>query len=89
MDKAGFQCRPGCAACCIAISIHSPLPGYPHGKAVGEICQHLTAEYWCRLWGSAEYPPVCRNFPAMQEHCGTNQTEALALLSALEQATQP
>ncbi|HNF77692.1 MAG TPA: YkgJ family cysteine cluster protein, partial [Thauera aminoaromatica] len=26
-----MDCRPGCAACCIAPSISSPIPGMPHG----------------------------------------------------------
>ena len=29
--------RPGCGACCIAPSISSPIPGMPHGKAVGVV----------------------------------------------------
>ena len=27
-----MECRIGCAACCVVISISSPLPGYPDGK---------------------------------------------------------
>jgi hypothetical protein len=33
-----IACRPGCAACCIAPSISSPIPGMPHGKPAGVRC---------------------------------------------------
>ena len=39
-----FSCRSGCAACCIAPSISSPIPGMPHGKPAGVRCVQLTAD---------------------------------------------
>ena len=36
-----MDCRPGCAACCIAPSISSPIPGMPHGKPAGVRCAQL------------------------------------------------
>ena len=32
------ECRPGCAACCIAPSISSPIPGMPDGNVAGAVC---------------------------------------------------
>ena len=36
-----MQCRAGCGACCIAISISSPIPGMPLGKPAGVRCVQL------------------------------------------------
>ena len=30
-----MNCRPHCGACCIALSISSPIPGMPAGKPAG------------------------------------------------------
>lgn len=85
-----MKCRPGCAACCVAISISSPLPAMPHGKPAGVICAHLDrATRLCMIWGTENYPPVCRNFAPAPGHCGASREEALALLAALEAATAP
>jgi len=84
-----FQCRPGCAACCITISITSTLPFHPNGKVAGEMCRNLDENYFFRLWGTSRYPIFCQGFPALPEHCGHNQAEAFSILGALEHATQP
>ncbi|MFI5345616.1 MAG: YkgJ family cysteine cluster protein [Elusimicrobiota bacterium] len=84
-----MDCRPGCAACCIAPSISSPLPGMPNGKPAGVRCANLNAEGLCRLWGGADYPAVCRGFRPMPDVCGENAEQARALISALEKATGP
>ncbi|MEO8036559.1 MAG: YkgJ family cysteine cluster protein, partial [Acidobacteriota bacterium] len=39
-----MDCRTGCAACCIAPSITSPIPGMPEGKAAGVRCVQLTSD---------------------------------------------
>lgn len=84
-----MDCRPGCAACCIAPSISSPLPGMPGGKPAGVRCVNLDAAGLCRLWGGPDYPAVCRGFRPMPDVCGDDAGQALALIAALERATAP
>ncbi len=81
------ECRAGCAACCIAPSLSSPIPGMPQGKPAGVPCVQLTADLRCALYGRAERPAVCASFPVMAEHCGTGREEALRLLGELERLT--
>jgi uncharacterized protein len=85
-----IPCRRGCAACCVAPSISSPLPGMPHGKPAGVVCVNLDARTReCRIWGTPEYPEVCRAFTATTELCGASRDQALQRLAALERETQP
>ncbi|KRA54323.1 hypothetical protein ASD77_06825 [Pseudoxanthomonas sp. Root65] len=88
MDTA-FSCRPGCAACCTAPSITSPIPGMPQGKPAGVACVQLDDALRCRLFGMPERPAFCRTLKPGPEMCGASRTEAMALLAALEQATAP
>lgn len=82
-------CRPGCAACCTAPSISSPLPGLPLGKAAGVACPQLDAELRCRLFGQPERPAVCSSLAPGPEMCGQSREHAMAWLTRLEHATQP
>lgn len=82
-----MDCRAGCGACCIAISISSPIPGMPQGKPAGVPCIHLTADHRCALFGRPERPAVCGALQPGQEMCGDSATEAFARLRALEAAT--
>ncbi|MEZ4643633.1 MAG: YkgJ family cysteine cluster protein [Chloroflexota bacterium] len=84
-----MECRVGCGACCIAISISSPIPGMPQGKPAGVRCVQLTPDNRCRLFGQPERPPVCIGLRPELEICGTSSEEALILLTALEIATRP
>ncbi len=84
-----MECRPGCAACCIALSISSPIPGMPEGKPAGVRCVQLTPDNRCRLFGQPERPPVCVRLRPMPEMCGQTADEALRYLAFLEQATAP
>jgi len=84
-----MDCRPGCAACCIAPSISSPMPGLPGGKPAGLPCPHLDEAWRCRLFGRPERPAVCRSLPPSPAMCGRSRDEALAGLAALEWATRP
>lgn len=84
-----FSCRPGCAACCIAPSISSPIPGMPNGKPAGVVCVQLTADGRCALFGQPERPAVCVSLRPTAEMCGTTREEALRGLAALERATAP
>lgn len=84
-----MECRAGCAACCIAPSISSPLPGLPNGKPAGVPCPHLDEAWRCRLFGLPERPAVCRSLPPSPEMCGQDREQALAFLARLEHAPRP
>jgi uncharacterized protein len=84
-----MNCRIGCAACCIAPSISSPLPGMAQGKPAGVRCGQLSDDNRCRLFGTAERPTVCASLRPSDEMCGNSDAEALERLSFLEQATRP
>ena len=84
-----MECRVGCAACCIALSISSPIPGMPHGKPSGVRCVQLTPDNRCRLYGRLERPVVCVRLRPDEEMCGETAEQALAWLFALEEATRP
>lgn len=84
-----MPCRVGCGACCIALSISSPIPGMPYGKASGVRCVQLTPDNRCKLFGLPERPEVCVRLRPNREMCGETAEEALAYLYALEAATRP
>jgi hypothetical protein len=84
-----MECRPACAACCIAPSISSPIPGMPHGKPAGIPCVQLLPDLRCALFGRPERPAVCRTLRPQPAMCGSTRNEALAILGALERATAP
>jgi len=82
-----MNCRIGCGACCIAISISTPIPGMPNGKAGGVRCVQLTEDNRCKLFTSSTRPAVCEAFRPAPDTCGASQAEALAILGWLEKAT--
>ena len=84
-----MDCRAGCGACCIALSISSPIPGMPAGKPAGVRCAQLSADNLCLLFGQPERPEVCRRLRPEEEMCGQTAEEALAYLAFLERATAP
>lgn len=87
-----MQCKPHCGACCIAPSIHSPIPGMPDGKPAGVPCIQLDADFRCKLFGLPERPLFCAGLQPALEMCGdaTQPREyAIQWLTALEQATCP
>ena len=77
-----MECREQCGACCIGLSISSPMPGYPDGKPAGERCKHLAPDYRCLIY--ERRPKVCRDFTAELQFCGTSQHEALKIFAELE-----
>lgn len=81
-----FECRMGCGACCVAISISSPLPGMPGGKPAGVRCVNLTDDNRCAIFGKPERPPVCRGYRAELAFCGTTREEAMEILTELEKS---
>ncbi len=79
-----MECRENCAACCIVISISSPIPGMPNGKPAGVPCVHLTGDLKCGLFNSPDRPAVCGGFMAERLICGYSNVEAFSILSELE-----
>ncbi|MEK3724439.1 YkgJ family cysteine cluster protein [Paenibacillus sp. FSL H8-0034] len=84
-----MECRLGCAACCIVISISSSIPGMPNGKPAGVRCIQLSDQNTCKLFGSSERPAVCSSLQPSVDMCGFTNKEAFHILSELEQATTP
>lgn len=84
-----MKCRPGCAACCIAPSISSAIPGMPQGKPAGIRCVQLDDANQCRIFGLPERPAVCGQLQPDIEMCGDSAPAALAWLTQLEAATAP
>lgn len=84
-----MECRLGCAACCIAPSITTPIPGMSGGKPAGIPCIQLLPDLGCALFGKPERPAVCVSLRPTREMCGASRAEALDGLTALELATAP
>lgn len=62
----------------------------PGGKPAGVRCVNLDpASHLCRIWGTGQYPDVCRKFAPDRSVCGNDRGEALELLQVLECATGP
>ncbi|MEY2853588.1 MAG: hypothetical protein RL030_720, partial [Pseudomonadota bacterium] len=66
-----MDCRSHCGACCIAVSISSPIPGMPDGKPAGVYCVQLDDQLRCRLFGRPERPAVCTSLRPTVGMCGT------------------
>jgi Fe-S-cluster containining protein len=84
-----FTCRPNCAACCIAPSITSPIPGMPNGKPAGVPCIQLLADDRCAIFGQPERPTCCSGLQASLEMCGNTKEAAITWLNHLEIQTRP
>lgn len=82
-----MDCRAGCAACCIAPSISSPIPDMENGKPAGRRCVQLDDENRCKLFGDPRRPAVCGSLQPTREMCGDDREGALRWLSVLEQLT--
>ena len=80
-----MNCRENCGACCIALSISSPLPGMPGGKPAGVRCIHLLNDYMCDIYNDQDYPRVCAGFNAEPDFCGSTQEEAMKILESLSE----
>jgi hypothetical protein len=61
----------------------------PLGKPAGVRCAQLTEDNRCRIFDSPDRPLVCVRLRPEEEMCGSSADEALAWLTALEQATRP
>jgi uncharacterized protein len=87
--QGGWSCRSGCGACCIALSISSPIPGMPAGKPAGVRCVQLSAGNLCMIFGRSDRPEVCARLRPEPAMCGSSRSEAMRHIDALEAATQP
>jgi uncharacterized protein len=84
-----MNCRPHCAACCIAPSISSPIPGMPNGKPAGVPCVQLTADLRCAIFGHPDRPAVCSSLAPSQDMCGDSREQAMRWLGNMETITAP
>ncbi len=84
-----MPCRTGCAACCIAPSISSAIPGMPGGKPAGVRCPQLTPDNLCLIFGQPERPAVCGNLRPSSEMCGSSDVDAMKKLTDWERITRP
>ncbi len=84
-----MTCRKGCAACCVVVSISSPLPGMPEGKPAGVRCVNLDEHNACRIFMADHFPEICRSIRPMRDMCGDTNEEAWEYLARLEEATKP
>ncbi|PUE38709.1 zinc/iron-chelating domain-containing protein [Limnohabitans sp. Hippo3] len=87
-----LNCRSGCAACCTAPSISSPIPGMPQGKPAGVPCIQLDEQLRCKIFGQPQRPAVCGQLQATLEMCGPLDDQgqfARIYLTRLEQLTRP
>lgn len=83
-----MECRIGCAACCIVVSISSPIPGMPEGKPAGARCVQLTDDNKCKIFGKPERPDICSRLHPSQDMCGQTNEQAFKILEEMEQATK-
>ena len=84
-----MDCRVGCAACCIAPSISTPIPGMPLGKPAGVRCVQLTDDHRCLLFGRPERPAVCTSLRPSPDMCGSCAREAYTWFAWAERMTAP
>lgn len=84
-----MECRIGCAACCIVVSINSPLPGMPNGKPAGVRCVNLDENNKCTIHNKENYPYFCKGIQPSYEMCGDNNEHAFNYLMKLEELTKP
>lgn len=83
-----MECRLGCAACCIAVSISSPIPGMERGKPAGVRCVQLDDRNLCKIFGKKERPEVCLSLKPSVEMCGKSNEDAFEYLENLEKLTK-
>ena len=84
-----MDCRSRCAACCIAPSISSPIPGMPDGKPAGVRCVQLDDDERCRIFGRPERPAVCGSLQPSELMCGDSREQALAAAKRTDAPDSP
>lgn len=78
-----MECRLGCGACCIFTDISSSIPNHPNGKPFGVRCENLNENNVCKIWGTKDYPDVCKGYKADKEFCGDSFEESKIILTKL------
>ncbi|MDR3237212.1 MAG: YkgJ family cysteine cluster protein [Spirochaetia bacterium] len=81
-----LKCKQ-CGACCIALSISSPIPGMPKGKSAGVRCVNLGANNLCLVY--SERPSVCAAHAPSKWLCGNSFSQAMKNTARLEALTKP
>ena len=87
LHRHRIECRPRCAACCIAPSISSPIPEMPNGKLAGVPCVQLDEHLNCKIFGHPSRPAVCSSLQSSVDMCGDNREQAMFFLQRLESLT--
>jgi isochorismate synthase EntC len=59
----------------------------PNGKPAGVRCVQLTADNRCAIFADLRRPAVCASLQPEPAMCGSDRTQAMAWLTALEDAT--
>jgi len=59
----------------------------PEGKPAGESCIQLGEDNLCLIFGKPERPKVCADFGAEEWVCGSDSTQAMLIISDLEENT--
>ncbi|OUS03032.1 hypothetical protein A9Q81_08010 [Gammaproteobacteria bacterium 42_54_T18] len=59
----------------------------PAAEPAGVRCIQLSTDNYCLIFGKPERPDVCGRFTACPDVCGTNQEEAITLITELEHHT--
>jgi len=80
-----MECRKNCGACCIALSISSPLPNMPDGKKAGARCVNLDDDLRCSRYNAR--PQVCKDFTPSEKWCGKSGEDALRIIGEIEKLT--
>ena len=62
------------------------MPGLPDGKPAGVRCPHLDASFACLLWQDPRRPDVCAEFKPEPLFCGNTRSEALDILTLIEES---
>lgn len=83
-----MECRAGCVACCIAVSISSNIPGMENGKPAGVRCVNLDENNMCAIFGKENRPKVCSSLTPSLEMCGLKNGDAFKYLEELERITK-
>lgn len=82
-----MECRLGCGACCIVVSISSSIPGMEDGKPAGVRCINLDEKNLCKIFENERRPLVCKSLKPSLEMCGEKNEEAFKYLENLEKIT--
>ena len=84
-----LDCRIGCGACCIALSISSPILGMPNGKTAGVRCMQLSPDNRCLIYDKPERPTVCLGLRPWKRCAGKLPKKRLRIWNSLNNVPHP